>query len=231
MKLLQDKITNKQEERWYSGAKRYRSKPGFQDVGLRASIDLYNNQDYTMTVTDMCNILSASRSWIEKNFVPYVRHIYLPIREAQLYYSVRDFWAYYSDNAKASFQKLPDPPSWPAPDATPEEFEAYEKASKSYDKEIIFLSMNRNRIPFTPCDLPRSETFYNVGKPISSYVEIEEASRETCLRRLFRSEAIKILIFGKVYWVWFKKNTDIESTAEDVIDVESIEQPVPQIGE
>lgn len=200
MKELKDDITEKQEARWWSGAKRYRSKPGFQDVGLRASIELYKNQNYTMTVTDMCNILSASRSWIEKNFVPVVRHIYLPIRDAQLYYSVSDFWAYYEKNAKASYQKLPEAPKMPSYSEGADAMNAYNEAHDRYVRELVGMSMNRAVIPFTPCELPRAEEYYDVGKPISHYVMSEGVSRETCLRHLFREEAIKIEIFGKVFW-------------------------------
>ena len=126
-----------------------------------------------MTIQDMCDILYASRAWIDKNFVPYVKHVYLPNMEAQLYYSVSDFWQRIEDNAKAYCR---------------------------YYNDGIAVDM-RSSVEFIPVPLPCNDRgMIDIGKPIKYYAQDGMCSRETALRNLYADKAIKIVLFGKVYW-------------------------------
>lgn len=172
-----------QEERWHSGAIRYRKKAGFVDVGFKKSMILHKNEGYILTVSEMCNMLSASRSWVEKNVVPVVKHIYLPNPDAQLYYSIHDFWRFWRDNAKAYIQKLPQ--------------------IKSERKRFVSQYITkRTLLPWIEIPLPQDEdNNYKIGLPVKEYVKITGRSRESILRRFFATESVKIIFCGKVYWV------------------------------
>lgn len=185
--------------------------PNQKSTLLRVSIDeaerLCNEEGYDITVNDIKRIFDSSDSWVEKYWVPFVSHIFYPHDNAKLWFCRDELWKRYEENAVAFSQQHP---SFSIVDYT---------FPKEYKKTLVRASKKRATMPWSREKLPRDENGdYIVGMSVRRYQEkiaaaldegenlkIVGRSREAVLRWLYRMRAIKITIFGKVFWVLRKE--------------------------
>ena len=180
--------------------KRFQKKPAFMKAGMEEAARLRFEGGFDLAVNDMKRIFEASDSWVGKHWIPFVSHIYYPCDGAILWFSHDAFWKRYEENAAASIQPHPDISPW--------------ASAKERERIIARSAVMRAKIPWESVELPRDEEGdYNVGASVRAYQEMVAAalaegkkvrigrSREAVLRWFYVVGAIKLEIFGKVFWV------------------------------